>query len=387
MNLSDIQSALRDSRNDCWLFYDHHHRDAIAYSVLSLSPTMMVTRRWFYVVPADGEPVKLVHRVEGHHLDSLPGKKLEYSAWQELWQNLESMLNPYHKVVMQYSPNNQIPYISLVDGGMLELVRSFGKQIVSSANLVARFEATLTEAQIASHFKARDAIDKITPAFFQEVGRRVRNGGTHEFEMQQWVMQAFRRENLVTDDPPIVGVNAHSGDPHYEPTSASSAPMRQGDFVLLDLWAKTSEPDSVYYDITWTGVIGTPTDKQREVFEIVRDARNVGINRVKQAFEAGQKIQGWQVDEAVRSHITANGYGQYFIHRTGHSIGRDIHANGANLDNFETKDDRDILPNTCFSVEPGIYLPEFGVRSEVDMMTAPGRAWVTGKIQRELVRI
>ena len=387
MDLSEIQSALRDSGNDCWLFYDHHHRDAIAYSILGLRPDMMVTRRWFYVVPAEGEPVKLVHRIESHHLDSLPGRKLEYSAWQELWANLESMLKPYHKVVMQYSPNNQIPYISLVDGGMLELVRGFGKEIVSSANLVARFEATLTEEQIASHFKARDAVDKIVAAFFPEVGRRVRNGGTNEFEMQQWVMEAFGREKLVTIDPPIVGVNAHSGDPHYEPTSAGSAPIREGDFLLLDLWAKTNHPDSVYYDITWTGSVGTPSDRQREVFEIVRDARNVGIEKVKQAFDAGQKIQGWEVDEAVRGHIAGKGYGQYFVHRTGHSISRDIHGNGANLDNLETKDDRDILPNTCFSIEPGIYMPEFGVRSEINMMIHNGKGEVTGRIQTELVLI
>jgi Xaa-Pro aminopeptidase len=230
-------------------------------------------------------------------------------------------------------------------------------------------------------------VDKITAAFFPEMARRVRNGGTHEFEMQQWVMEAFKRENLTTDDPPIVGVNAHSGDPHYEPTAATSAPIREGDFVLLDLWAKTNDPDGVYYDITWTGVIGTPSDKQREVFEIVRDARNVGINKVKQAFESKQKIQGWEVDEAVRGYIAGKGYGQYFIHRTGHSIGRDIHANGANLDNLETKDDREILPNTCFSVEPGIYLPEFGVRSEINMMIRNGKGEVTGRVQNELVLV
>ena len=387
MNLSEIQAALRDSHNDCWLFYDHHHRDPIAYHILGLPENMMVTRRWFYVVPADGEPVKLVHRIESHHLDSLPGKKLEYSAWQELWQNLEAMLKPYHTVVMQYSPNNQIPYISLVDAGMLELVRSFGKEIVSSANLVARFEATLTDAQMASHFKARDAVDKITAAFFQEVGRRARNGGTHEFEMQQWILEAFKRENLVTEDPPNVSVNAHSGDPHYEPTSATSAPIRQGDFVLLDIWAKCNEPDGVYYDITWTGVVGTPSDKQREIFTIVRDARDVGIHTVQQAFDAKKNIHGWEVDQAVREFINGKGYGQYFIHRTGHSIGRDIHANGANLDNLETKDDRDILPNTCFSVEPGIYLPEFGVRSEINMMIRNGKGEVTGRVQNELVLI
>ena len=387
MNLSEIQAALRDSHNDCWLFYDHHHRDPIAYHILGLPEKMMVTRRWFYIVPADGEPVKLVHRIESHHLDSLTGKRLEYSAWQELWQNLEVMLKPYHTVVMQYSPNNQIPYISLVDAGMLELIRSFGKEIVSSANLVARFEATLTDAQMATHFKARDAVDKITAAFFQELGRRARNGGTHEFEMQQWILEAFKRENLVTEDPPNVSVNAHSGDPHYEPTATTSAPIRKDDFVLLDIWAKCDEPDGVYYDITWTGVVGTPSDKQREVFEIVRDARDVGVRTVQQAFDAKKNIHGWEVDQAVREFIHGKGYGQYFIHRTGHSIGRDIHANGANLDNLETKDDRDILPNTCFSVEPGIYLPEFGVRSEINMMIRNGKGEVTGRVQNELVRI
>ncbi len=213
MNLQNIQAALRDSGQECWLFYDHHHRDPIAYRVLGLPESMMVTRRWFYLIPAQGEPVKLVHRIESHHLDSLPGSKMEYSAWQELWQNLETMLKPYKRVVMQYSPNNQIPYISLVDGGMIELVRSFGKEIVSSANLVAHFEATLSEAQQASHFKAQQAIDQIVAAFFLETGKRARNGGTHEFEMQQWIMEAFGREGLETCDPPNVSVNANSGDP------------------------------------------------------------------------------------------------------------------------------------------------------------------------------
>jgi len=387
MNLPEIQAALRDRRYQCWLFYDHHHRDPIAYRVLGLPASMMVTRRWFYLIPAEGEPVKLVHRIESHHLDSLPGSKLEYSAWQELWQNLEAMLKPYRAVVMQYSPNNQIPYISLVDAGMLELIRSFGKDITSSANLVARFEATLSEAQMASHFKAGESVDKITAAFFQEIGRRVRNDGTHEFEMQQWILEGFKREGLTTDDPPNVSVNAHSGDPHYEPSSATSAPIRQGDFVLLDIWAKRTEPDAVYYDVTWTGVIGTPSDKQREGFEVVRAARDVGIGTVQQAFESRRRICGWEVDKAVREFIENKGWGRYFIHRTGHSITSDIHGNGANLDNLETKDDREILPNTCFSIEPGVYLPEFGVRSEINMMIHNGKGEVTGRIQNELVLI
>ncbi len=387
MNLTEIQAALRDGHHEAWLFYDHHHRDPIAYRVLGLPPDRLTTRRWFYLIPADGEPVKLVHRIESHHLDSLPGRKLEYSAWEELWANLETMVKPYHKVVMQYSPNNQIPYISLVDAGMLDLIRSFGKEIETSANLVARFEATLTEAQIASHYKAQAKVDAITAGAFQEIGRRVRNGGTHEFEIQQWIMEAFRRENLITCDPPNVSVNANSGDPHYEPTAATSAPIKQGDFVLLDIWAKCDEPDSVFYDITWTGVIGTPSDKQREIFNVVRDARDVGINKVKEAFEAGRKIRGWEVDQAVHDFIVSKGYGPQIFHRTGHSITSDIHGNGANLDNLETKDDRLILPNTCFSVEPGVYLPDFGVRSEIDMMIRNGKAEVTGRIQTDLVLI
>jgi Xaa-Pro aminopeptidase len=385
MNLTDIQTALREGGQEAWLFYDHHHRDPIAYRVLGLPPDRLTSRRWFYLIPAHGDPVKLVHRIESHHLDTLPGRKVQYAAWEELWANLEAMVKPYRRLVMQYSPNNQIPYISLVDAGMLELVRSFGKEIVTSADLVARFEATLTESQIASHYKAQKKIDAITAEAFQQIGGRARNGGTHEFEIQQWIMEAFRREELITCDPPNVSVNAHSGDPHYEPTSASSAPIRQGDFVLLDIWAKCNQPDAVFYDITWTGVIGTPSERQREVFNVVREARDVGIRKVKGAFDAGQAIRGWEVDQSVREYIAGQGYEQYFIHRTGHSIGPEIHGNGANLDNLETRDDRLILPNTCFSVEPGVYMPEFGVRSEIDMMIRNGKAEVTGRIQKELV--
>jgi Xaa-Pro dipeptidase len=388
MNLSTIQEALRQAGAECWLFYDHHHRDAIAYRVLGLSETMMVTRRWFYVIPAQGDPARLVHRIESHHLDSLPGSKSEYSSWQELHENLRKMLAPYKTVVMQYSPNNQIPYISLVDGGMLELVRSFGKEIVSSADLVSRFEAVLTEDQIASHFEAQKIIDRVCEAAFKEIGRRVRNGGCTEYHIQQFILEAYGREGVETEDPPNCSVNENSGDPHYEPSAEKSKNIHEGDFVLIDMWGRMKRPHSVYYDITWTGFIGkSPGDKQREVFETVRDARNVGIEKVKAAFKSGEKICGWQVDEAVREFITSRGYGKYFVHRTGHSITNAIHGNGANLDNLETKDDRQILPNTCFSVEPGIYLSEFGVRSEVDMMTRPNSAEVTGRIQTELVII
>jgi Xaa-Pro aminopeptidase len=388
MNLPAIQSALRERNIDAWLFYDHHHRDPIAYRVLGLPSSLMVTRRWFYLIPAQGEPSKLVHKIEAGHLDSLPGAKSVYSGWQELFAQLKTFLGNHETIAMQYSPNNLVFTVSLVDAGTIELVRSMGKTVVSAADLIAQFESTWTEEQIQTHFAARDAVDSITAAAFPEIGRRVRNGGTTEHAMQQWFMEAFRRENLVTDDPPVVAVNANSGNPHYEPHAEGSAPIREGDFVLLDVWAKKNTPGAVYYDITWTGYVGTaPSDKQREIFHIVRDARDAGVKTVLDAIAAGQRIAGWQVDRATRDHIQKSGYGDYFIHRTGHSIGTDVHSNGANMDDLEIHDERQILPNSCFSIEPGIYLPDFGVRSEVNVLVRPNRAEVTGKIQREIVII
>jgi Xaa-Pro aminopeptidase len=388
MDLAAIQAALRERNIDAWLFYDHHHRDPIAYRVLGLPAGLMVTRRWFYLVPAEGEPVKLVHKIEAGHLDSVPGKKLQYSGWQELFDNLKAMLSSYRDIAMQYSPNNIIFYVSLVDGGTIDLLRGLGKNVVSSADLVAQFEATWSEEQIKTHFAARDAIDAITASAFQEIGQRARNGGATEHVIQQWFMEAFRRENLLTDDPPIVAVNANAGNPHYEPRADHPVPIREGDLVLLDVWAKKNTSEAVYYDITWMGFVGkAPSGRIREIFEIVRDARDAGVKTVIDAVSAGRRIAGWEVDRATRGHIQKAGYGDYFIHRTGHSIGTEVHANGANMDDLEIHDERQILPNSCFSIEPGIYLPEFGVRSEVNVLVRAKSAEVTGKIQREIVTI
>lgn len=388
MNLAAIQSALRERNIDAWLFYDHHHRDPIAYRVLSLPTSLMVTRRWFYLIPAEGEPVKLVHKIEAGHLDSLPGKKHQYSGWQELFDQLKTMLAKHRDLAMQYSPNNSVFTISLVDAGTVDLLRGLGKNVVSSADLVAQFESTWSEEQIKSHFAARDAIDSIMAAAFKEIGRRVRNGGTTEHEIQQWYVEAFKRENLLADDPPIIAVNANAGNPHYEPHSSRPVPIREGDLVLMDVWGKKDTPAAVYYDITWMGFVGAaPSGRMREIFQIVRDARDAGVKTVLDAVNSGQHISGWQVDRATRGHIQKAGYGEYFIHRTGHSIGTDVHSNGANMDDLEIHDERQILPNSCFSIEPGIYLPEFGVRSEVNVLVREKSAEVTGKIQREIVTI
>jgi Xaa-Pro dipeptidase len=387
MDVAAIQSALRERNLDAWLFYDHHHRDPIAYRVLGLPEKLMVTRRWFYLVPATGQPQKLVHKIEAGHLDSLPGPKLTYAARQELFDGLKQMLSSYRDLAMQYSPNNSVFTISLVDAGTAELIRGLGKNIVSSGDLIALFEATWTEDQIKTHFAARDSIDAITAAAFQEIGRRVRTRGTNELDIQEWILEAFRRENLVCDDPPVVAVNTNSADPHYSPSNAPAA-IREGDFVLLDIWGKKNVPNAVYYDITWTGFVGTtPSERMLEVFRVVRDARDTGAKFVQESIAAGGHIAGWQVDHAVRTVIKKAGLAEFFVHRTGHAIGTDVHANGANMDDLEIHDERQILPNSCFSIEPGVYLPEFGVRSEINMLVRSNSAEVTGRMQSEIVLI
>jgi len=318
----------------------------------------------------------------------LPGVKKQYAGWQELFDGLKQMLAAHRDVAMQYSPNNFVFTISMVDAGTADMIRGLGKNIVSAADLIAQFEATLTPEQIESHFAARDVIDEVTAAAFQEIGRRIRSGGTYEHEIQQFFMEAFARENMVTDDPPIVAVNANSGNPHYEPSANRPVAIREGDFVLLDVWAKKNSPGAVYYDITWVGVVGkAPTQRQCEIFDIVKAARDLGVKTAQDAVAAGKPIAGWEVDHAVRCYIKNAKYGDYFIHRTGHSIGTEVHSNGANMDDLEIHDERRIMPNSLFSVEPGIYLPEFGVRLEVDVLVRPGSAEVTGRIQREIVTI
>ena len=389
MEIERIQSVLRESGIDAWLFYDHHHRDPLAYTILGLPPDAHVTRRWFYLVPASGEPRKLVHRIESLRLDGLPGTKSEYSTWQELDSNLEAMLADLNHIAMQYSARNSIPAVGLVDAGTVEVVRGLGKQVISSADLVSRFEAVLNEAQIASHFAAQKKVDLILEGAWREMGTRVRGSGADEFAIVSWISEAFRREGLIWEHGPNVSCGPNSADSHYEPTAANSRPIRTGDFVLIDLWAKLPDAGAVYYDITWTGVVGRePSERERTIFSAVKGARDAAISRVQQAFAANQPIRGCDADDASREVIRAAGYGDWFTHRTGHNIGPEIHGAGAHLDNFETHDVRLILPHTCFSVEPGIYFPgEFGVRSEVNMMTWPGRAEVTGRIQTELVRV
>jgi Xaa-Pro aminopeptidase len=388
MDLDAIQSELRSAGLDGWLFYDHHHRDPIAYRVLKIAPPMC-TRRWYYLVPASGEPSRLVHRIERGNLDGVPGALRLYSSWNEQREHLQQMLEGKRRIAMQYSPLNDIPYVGLVDAGTIELVRSFGVEVVTSADLVQLFEARWSPAALASHLEAGKAVHAAINGAFAAIRAAVRTGKVlNEYDVQQEMLGIFAANGVETDEPPIVAVNANAANPHYDPTADSALPIREGDFVLLDVWAKQSRPGAVYFDVTWTGYVGeTVPARYTEVFNIVRDARDAAVSRVREAMQQGSPLYGYQVDDAARGVIERAGYGDKFVHRTGHSIGEDVHGNGANMDNLETHDSRQVLPRTCFSVEPGIYLDDFGVRSEVNVYVEEHDARVTGEIQQAIVPI
>lgn len=388
MNLEAIQQALRDSGLDGWLFYDHHRRDPIAYRVLGIHPPMC-TRRWYYLIPASGEPMKLTHRIEAGSLDGVPGKKQIYSSWKEQYAGVAAMMAGRKRVAMEYSPLNTIPYVGLVDAGTVELVKQGGVEVVSSADLVQRFEACWSEEALQMHLEAGKAIHQIVRQAFGFVATAIRTGqDLDERDLQTEITRLYEEYGLEAAEPPLVAVNAHSGNPHYSPTAATAWPIVRSDFLLLDIWAKLKRPGAVYFDITWTGFVGEKVPRpMADLFGIVRNARDTGVSRVVDAVRAGRVLRGFEVDDTVRAVITAAGYGDRFVHRTGHSIGEDVHGNGANMDNFETHDDRLILPGACFSIEPGIYLPEYGVRSEVDVYVGERDAMVTGEIQLAIVPI
>ena len=386
-----IQEALRTEGLDGWLFYCFRGSDPISENVLALDRSQLTTRRWSYFVPAEGEPQKVVHAIESWVLDSLPGRKRVYLPWEALHEELKAAMHGAKRVAMQYSPMNAIPYVSRVDAGTVELVRSFGIEVVTSADLVQRFEAVWTADQLETHLYAARNLREIVDEAFSEVGRRIREHiSTDEFGIQEFIWDRFRERGLISSDRPIVAVNAHSADPHYVPDQHRTSPIEQGDFLLLDIWAKQPDTGAVYGDITWTGFVGESVpDRHETIFQVVRNGRDAAISRVRDGHSASDPLHGWEVDDAARQSITDAGYGEYFIHRTGHSIHEEDHGNGANIDNLETRDDRKLLEGTCFSIEPGVYLSgDFGVRSEVDVFLSPDGPIVTGTpIQEKVVRI
>jgi len=400
MDLHSIQLELQAHKLDGWLFYDHHRRDPIAYRILGL-PDQMASRRWYYYIPAQGEPRKLAHRIESGALDGLPGSKALYSQWKELSEQLKALLNSDRggaRVAMQYSPGCDLPAVSLADAGTVEQIRGLGCEVVSSADLISRFDAAWTPAMLASHRRAGQVID----ATIRDAFARVRvaldaQESWNEFELQQWMVDRMRAGGLAAE-PPIVAVNAHAGDPHYQPEAKGSSRITAGSLLLLDVWGKETRipaADAAYYDVTWVGYClqpgeANPPPAMVSVFNVVRDAREAGIALVQEAVAAGRRLCGFEVDQRVRAVIQSAGLGEFFVHRTGHSLGREVHASGANMDDFETHDVRQILPHTAFTIEPGVYCPHgqpFGVRSEVNVYLGNGTVEVTAPRQAEIVRI
>ena len=389
MRIEDIQAALQDEHLDGWLFFDHHQRDPLAYRILKLDLKRVASRRWYYFIPAAGEPQGLVHAIEPDVLAGLPGEMRKYSSWTAQVEGVHRLLAGSRKIAMQYSPNCSIPYVSLVDGGTLELVRAAGVEVATSSNLVQLFEARWTAEQLEMHLEAGRRVDRVRADAFRHIAAALAaNRPITEWDVNRFIRAAFDSAGLLTDHGPIVAVNANMSNPHYEPAPDSSRPIHPGDAVLIDMWAKLDRPSSVYYDITWTGYCGlTPPAALQNIFEVVRDARDRAIQRVQRAVAGGELIQGYQVDDAARTLIKDRGFADYFVHRTGHSIGEEVHGTGANMDNLETHDERRIIPRTCFSVEPGVYLPEFGIRSEVNVYVGETEARVTGEVQQQLVTI
>jgi Xaa-Pro aminopeptidase len=391
INIESVQASLKHLKIDGWLFADFHDREPIAQQVLGLSPKKMSTRRWFYLIPSEGEPQKIVHAIEPSRLDELPGKTTRYAGFEKLKTVLASVISGKKCLAMQYSPCGNLPSISLVDAGTVELIRSLGSDVVSSADLIQMFEARLTQEEIDSHIRASKTVDDILSAATKLINVRLqRKELVNEREVQKFILNEFDSRGLTCDNLfPIVAVNEHAADPHFEVSPDFSSPLKMGDRLLIDLWAKENNPSAIYYDITWCYQLGgVPNGEYVKLFNIARDARNAAKQLIIERTANGTTIQGWEVDNVARTIISSNGFGQYFTHRTGHSIHKSVHGNGANMDNFETHDDRKIIPGSCFSIEPGIYKSPIGVRTEINILVdLSGKVHCFGEEQKEIVII
>ncbi len=391
IDLAAVQSALRTQGVDGWLLYDFRQINILAARIAGTADAHR-TRRWAYYIPAKGEPKKLVHRIEPAALEHLPGNDtIIYLRWQEFEKGIEALVDGAKTIAMEYSPKNGNPYISRVDGGTLELVRGYGVEVVSSGDLIQQFEATWNDEQWAMHREAATHTDAAYGVAWQFIASEIRDKGhTTELDVQARIMKHFADTGMMTDHPPIVGEGPHSGDPHYAPSAETNGRIAVGSFVLIDLWAKMDRPNAVYSDLTRVGYVGEDVPpKINSVFKTVIAARDAGIERVKRAYAKGEPLQGWEVDAATREVIEKAGFGFAFTHRTGHNIGQETHGNGCHMDGLETREERRVLPRTCFSIEPGIYLPEFGVRSEINVyIDAEGGVHVTGgALQTEIRRV
>jgi Xaa-Pro dipeptidase len=387
LDIPAIQRALVDDGLDGWLLYDFHGSNPIAQGIVGLAGRH-TTRRWYYFIPAAGSPRKLVHAIEPAVLDAVPGSTERYAGREALSAGVARLVEGARRVAMEYSPGCAIPYISRVDAGTIEVLRDLGLEIVSSGDLVGRFEAAWGDEEIATHRAASTKLHEVKDRTFAFIGEALTTGRhLTEFDVQAQMMRWFDELGLVTDHPPIVGVGPNSGDPHYAPASGTAPTIDRGEVVLLDLWGKLSTPEAVYADITWTGVTGPAEADVAKVFGTVAAARDAALARVQLGVGRGEPVFGWQVDQAARRVIEAAGCGDKFVHRTGHSLGREVHGNGVHMDDYETHDERRLLVGTGFTIEPGIYLDRFGIRSEINVVVGASSAEPTGPCQQELVRI
>jgi Xaa-Pro aminopeptidase len=390
--LEEIADALREAGLDGWLLYDFRLSDPLAYRILGLSEEGLTTRRWFCFIPATGAPTAIVSAVEAHRLDAIAAAaKTVYRSEREMKAALYGLLSGKRRIAMNYSPECAIPYISRVDAGTLEIVRAMGVEVVSAADLIQRFEATLSAAQLAGHRRAALGLREIVDETFAEIARRLRGRlPCTEYSIQRFVLDRIAAHGMRTDEPPIVAVNANAANPHFSPADERDTPIRESAVVLLDLFAKELSADSIYGDLTWMGYVGERVPEEfAEVFGVVARARDAAAELVRERVAGGAMVRGEEADRAARGVIETAGYGDAFVHRTGHSIGREVHGAGANLDSLETRDHRMLIENTCFSVEPGIYLPgRFGIRSEIDMTIEGGRAEISAApAQHEIIPI
>jgi Xaa-Pro dipeptidase len=387
--IREIQQVLQAEHIDGWLLYNFRDSNIFATRLLHLPKHIMFTRRYFYFIPAQGEPRKLVHRIEEWNLDALPGEKRIYLSWRSLEEGLKVLLSGAHHVAMEYSPRCAIPYVSTVDAGVVELVRGTGMEVISSANLIQYFEARWDDEQLKDNLESALHLRQIVDETFGFIRRNIKSNTTiSEYDVQQFMLSEFKKRRLVASSDPNCSVNANAANPHYEPTKEVHSPIQSGDYVLLDLWAKKDTPRSVYADITWMGFLGERVPEEFEkIFQIVKGGRDAALEFIRSSMKAGKNIHGYEVDDAARNYITQLGYGEYFVHRTGHSIGEEVHGNGANMDNLETRDERILIPQTSFSIEPGIYLRDkFGVRSEIDVYISKEKeVIVTGLPMQERV--
>ena len=390
LDVAAIQCTLRAEGVDGWLLYDFHGSNPIAARLAGLTGGgHMTTRRWFYLIPATGEPRGLVHAIERHNLDALPGEKRVYAGRDQLDAGLTHLLTGMSRVAMEYSPHGAIPYLSRLDAGTAEAIRGRGIDILSSGDLVQLFEAAWSPAQLATHRIASQALYRIKDRAFAAAAKAVRDGDAlSEYDLQSQMVAWFAEEGLVSDSAPVVAVDAHAGDPHYLPSSERSAAIAADQLLLLDLWGKTTEPGAVFADITWVGMTGrtVPIEADR-AFEAIAAARDAAAALVEEAARTGRDLRGWEVDRAARTVLQQAGYGEHILHRTGHSLGESVHGNGVHLDDYETHDDRRVLPGTGFTIEPGLYFERFGVRTEINMFRGEHEALVTGPRQTAILRL